>query len=305
MFINQKFDSIIDLVNTFNTEKKCVEHLERIRRDWNVVSPFDLESKVYVCKWWRYKCKNSWKYFNVKTWTLFDNTKIPLQKWFLAIRLITSHKKWISSLQLGRDLKITQKSAWFMLQRIRTCFWIENDKLDWSVEVDETYVWGKNKNRHAHKKIKNSQGRSTKDKTAVVGMVERWGKLIAKKVDDVWVQSLTKEVIKNVKHTAVIHSDEWLWYNHIKELYQHYVVKHGQWEFVVWDSHTNTIEWFWSLLKRWVIGIYHSVSKKHLDKYVDEFVFRYNSRKMTEAERMNYMFKLCENRLTYKDLING
>lgn len=125
--INKDFKSILDLLNTFTNEQTCIDHLEKLRWNGNVVSPFDSSSKVYNCKGNKYKCKNTGKYFNVRTQTILDNTKMPLQKWFLAIWLVTSHKKGISSLQLGRDLDITQKSAWFMLQRIRNCFGIDND----------------------------------------------------------------------------------------------------------------------------------------------------------------------------------
>jgi len=179
--INKEFDSLIDLITTFNDEQSCIDHITQLKWNGDIVSPFDASSKVYVCKGNKYKCKNTGKYFNVKTGTMFDNTKIKLQKWFMAIYLITLHKKGISSLQLSRDIKITQKSAWFMLQRIRACFGIDNndDKLTGEVEINKTYVGGKNKNRHESKKVKNSQGRSTKDKTPVVGMIQREGKLIA------------------------------------------------------------------------------------------------------------------------------
>ncbi|TDP04074.1 hypothetical protein [Flavobacterium sp. 245] len=125
--INEDFTSIFDLIKTFPNEQTCIEHLEILRWNGQVISPFDSNSKVYKCKNNKYRCKNSGKYFNVKTDTLFDNTKIELQKWFLAIWIITSRKEGISSLQLGRDLNITQKSAWFMIQRIRNCFRIDID----------------------------------------------------------------------------------------------------------------------------------------------------------------------------------
>lgn len=137
--INQDFNSILDLIKAFPNEQSCIDHLETLRWNGNVISSFDASSKVYVCKGNKYKCKNTGKYFNVKTDTIFDNTKMELQKWFLAIWIVTSYKKGISSLQLGRDLSITQKSAWFMLQRIRKCFDIENNnELDNEVEADET-----------------------------------------------------------------------------------------------------------------------------------------------------------------------
>ncbi|MDO6737114.1 IS1595 family transposase [Wenyingzhuangia sp. 2_MG-2023] len=304
--ISNDFNSILELINAFPNEQACINHLEKLRWNGNVVSPFDNTSKVYNCKGNKYKCKNTGKYFNVRTQTIFDNTKMPLQKWFLAIWLVTSHKKGISSLQLGRDLDITQKSAWFMLQRIRNCFGIDNDaQLNNEVEVDETYVGGKNKNRHANKKIKNSQGRSSKDKTPVVGMVERGGIVTARAVDNVKSVTLTAEIIRNVKESAKLYSDEWLGYNGIARIYDHSIVKHNQGQYVNGRIHTNTIEGFWSLLKRGIFGIYHFTSKKHLQMYVDEFVFRYNTRKGTESNRFNLLLNNIENRITYKELING
>ncbi len=118
--INKDFNSIIDLLKSFPDEQTCIDHLEKIRWNSNPVSPFDISSKVYDCKGNKYKCKNTGKYFNVRTSTLFDNTKVPLQKWFLAVWLVTSHKKGISSTQLHRDIDVTQKTAWFMLRRFNS-----------------------------------------------------------------------------------------------------------------------------------------------------------------------------------------
>jgi len=302
--INQDFNSILDLLKAFPDEQTCINHLEALRWNGNVVSPFDSTSKVYNCKGNKYKCKNTGKYFNVRTATLFDNTKIGLQKWFLSIWLVTSHKKGISSLQLSRDIDVTQKTAWFMLQRIRNCFGIDNDsELDNEVEIDETFVGGKNKNRHADKKVK--QGIGSSDKTPVMGMVERNGKLIAKKIENVKRESLTKEIVGRIKHTANIYTDEWVGYNSLSRVYDHKTVKHYNGQYVDGRVHTNTIEGFWSLLKRGIFGIYHFTSKKHLQLYVDEFVFRYNSRLNSESQRFNLLLANTENRLTYKELING
>ena len=304
--INKDFNSILELLAAFPDEQTCIDHLEELRWGGYVVSPFDSTSKVYKCKNNRYRCKNTGKYFNVKTATLFDNTKIELRKWFLSIWLVTSHKKGISSLQLSKDISVTQKTAWFILQRIRKCFGIENDNsLDNHVEVDETYVGGKNKNRHNSKKVEQAQGRSLKDKAPVVGMVERNGKLNAHKVDDVQSQTLTKEIIKNVKESANLYTDEWLGYNGISKIYDHSVVKHNEGEYVNGRIHTNTIEGFWSLLKRGIIGIYHFISKKHLQNYVDEFVFRYNTRNSNEVDRFNLLLSNTEIRTTYRRLIHG
>jgi hypothetical protein len=111
--------------------------------------------------------------------------------------------------------------------------------------------------------------------------------------------------VKHIKETASIFTDEWLWYNTVKKMYDHSIVNHWAWEYVRWDIYTNTIEGFWSLLKRWIVGIYHFTSKKHLQKYVDEFVFRYNSRSMSEVERFNMFLSQCDNHLSYNQLING
>lgn len=304
--VNQDFNTILDLLKAFPDEQSCIDHLTELRWNGNVVSPFDPDSKVYTCKNNRYRCKNTRKYFNVKTATLFDNTKVPLRKWFLAIWLITSHKKGISSVQLATDLGVTQKTAWFMNHRIRNCYGIQDsDQLDGEVEIDETYVGGKNKNRHAHKKVESSQGRSTKDKTPVLGMIQRGGKLVAKKIEDVSARTISPEIIETVKQAATIYTDEWTAYKSLDKVYDHLVVKHGSCEYVNGLAHTNTIEGFWSILKRGIFGIYHFTSKKHLQKYVDEFAYRYNTRDYSEAQRINLLLSNTEHRLTYKALING
>jgi len=301
---SKEIKSIIELVQKFPTEEECYTLLEKIRWNGDVVSPFDKTSKVYKCKGHHYRCRKTGKYFNVKTGTLFEASNIKLQKWFLAIWIITSHKKGISSLQLHKDLHVTQKTAWFMLQRIRKCFGLENNNiLDNEVEIDETYVGGKNKNRHAKKKVKNSQGRSMKDKVAVLGMLERNGKLNARIVVDVQAETLTEEILKNVKCSANVYTDEWLGYNDLPKYYNHSIVKHGVREFVNGKSYTNNIEGFWGILKRGIYGIYHFTSKKHLQNYLDEFVFRYNTRNMGEQGRFEALLSNMIVRTKYKELI--
>jgi hypothetical protein len=300
--INIQFISIIELLEAFPTKQICINHLEALRWNGNVISPFDSTSKVYKCKDNKYRCKNTGKYFNVRTATLFDNTKIELRKWFLAIYIVTSHKRGISSLQLSRDIDVTQKTAWFILQRIRNCFGIDVD-LNYEVEVDETYMGGKNKNRHNNKKSESSQGRSIKDKTPVFGMVERNGLLAAKKIEDTSSESLTREVIKTIKESAKVYTDEWLGHKGISKIYDHHVVKHNENGYVNGRIHTNTIEGFRSLLKRGIFGIYHFTSKKHLQKYADEFVFRYNTNDSQVSDKFNLMVSDTEYRLTYKELI--
>lgn len=299
---NKEVKSVLDLIKAFPDEQSCIDHLEIIRWNGNVVSPFDATSKVWKCKGNKYQCKNTGKYFNIKTNTLFDNTKLPLQKWFLAIFIVTSHKKGISSLQLGRDLDITQKSAWFMLQRIRKCFGIENNNLlDNEVEVDETFVGGKERNKHTSKKQKGSQGGANKE--IVLGMIERDGKLNAKKVTERTSAVLLPEIYEAVSLTAKLYTDEHVGYKSLKRVYDHSVIKHNANEYVNGRIHTNTIEGFWSLLKRGIFGIYHFTSKKHLQMYVDEFVFRYNTRTISTQTRFDLLLNNMGNRTTYKMLI--
>ena len=274
-----------------------------MRWSGNVISPFDKDSKVYKCKDNRYRCKNTGKYFNIKTGTLFDNSKISLQKWFLAMWLISSHKKGISSLQLSRDIEVTQKTAWFMLQRIRNCFGI-NNILTNEVEIDETYIGGKNKNRHEHKKFK-PMGPHASDKTPIIGMLQRGGKVVARKIDNVKSRTLSNAVAENVELGATVYTDELRGYSGLKNVYDHSFVRHSSGQYVNGRIHTNSIEGFWSLLKRGLFGIYHFTSKKHIQKYVDEFVFRYNTKEMGEGNRFNLLLSNTTKRLTYKDLING
>jgi hypothetical protein len=303
--IGKDFNSLIDFVKAFPTEQSCIDHLTELRWNGYVVSPFDSTSKVYKCKGNKFRCKNTGKYFNVRTNTLFDNTKIELIKWFMAIWLVTGHKNGISSLQLSRDIDVTQKTAWFMLQRIRKCFGCENDHdLNNEVEIDETFVGGKNKNRHADKKVSHSTGRARIDKTPVLGMVERGGKVVARKVESTSVEHITPEVVRNVKD-AMVYTDEWVGYKQVNKIYDHLYVKHNEGEYVNGRIYTNTIEGFWSILKRGIVGIYHFTPRKHIQRYVDEFVFRYNTRQHSEMERFNLLLHNTEHRLTYKELIYG
>ena len=175
------FKSLPEFSKLFPDEQACITFLEKERWGDHVVSPFDPESKVYKCKGNRYKCKNTGKYFNVRTGTIFENSKVSLRKWMLACYFVVEMKRGVSSLQLSKIVGVTQKTAWFMLQRIHNCFSIEIKEpcLKGEIEVDETYIGGKNKNRHSKDKVKDAQGRSLKDKTPVFGTLQREGFVVA------------------------------------------------------------------------------------------------------------------------------
>lgn len=295
----KSFNSLIELTDAFPTEEVCLKYLESLIWEDGVVSPFDPESKVYVCSNNRYICKNTGKSFNVKTGTIFENTKLPLRKWFMAIWLVLSHKKGISSLQLSRDIKVTQKTAWFMLQRIRECLMCKNEgRLENEVEADETFVGGKNKNRHKDKKVKKCQGRSFKDKTPVLGMVERKGEVVTRVIKSTSRSEITPIIQQFVDKRAVLYTDEWGGYDEIDKSYYHYTVDHGKGQYVNGRIYTNTIEGFWTGLKRGYIGIYHYMSPKHLQRYANEFTFRYNTRKVSDFHKFNLLLCNIKYRIT-------
>ncbi|TCD11634.1 IS1595 family transposase [Pedobacter frigidisoli] len=306
--MEQHYTNLFELVEFLKDEATAVKHLEELRWKGNRACPHCGNVKTYALKSGKYKCadKDCDEQFTVKVGTIFEGSKVPLKKWFIAIYLLTSHKKGVSSHQLARDLKVTQKTAWFMLHRLRFAFsngsfqLLGDDKI---VELDETFVGGKNKNRHLNKKVKNSQGRSFKDKTPVLGMLERNGLLTAKVVENTSAKVMQPIIIENVKSKSIIMTDEWGGYNKLERIFSHSFVNHGAGQYVIGNVHTNSIEGFWSQLKRSIFGIYHSASRVHLQKYVDESVFRYNTRKVGEGERMEMMLSLANCRLKYHTLI--
>lgn len=301
-----EFKSIFDLIKAFPTEQSCIDHLERLSWNGTPVSPFAPESKVYKCAGNKYKCKNTGKYFNVRTNTIFDNTKIPLQKWFLALYVFSSHKKGISSHQLAKDISVTQKSAWFLLHRLRYAFDHPNfqNTLSNIVEIDETFVGGKSKNKHASKKNKSTGGGTTHDQQPVLGMRERDGNVVAIVVPNRFKETLLPIVRNVVEQDSTVMTDEYTAYKDLKFDYSHNTVNHGAKEYVNAMAHTNGIENFWSHLKRGIDGIYHWVSKDHLQSYVDEFTLRFNTRQLNTQGRFDLILSaISAKRLTYESLI--
>lgn len=300
------FKNLKDLFTHFASDEICREYLEGQRWGGQIVCPYCQHSgKIYrVENGKRYKCGNPecHKKFSVTVGTIFESSKIDLRTWFGALYLCTVHKKGISSLQLHRDLGVTQKTAWFMLQRIREM--LRNDAPEMlrnTVEVDETFVGGKEKNKHSDKRTKGLQG--GKGKAMVVGMIEREGVLIAKHVDNKEGQVIEYLVENNVERGSNLMTDEAPAYTMVGAKYIHRVVNHSAKEYVNGICHTNTIEGFWSLLKRGIVGICHSVSVKHLSRYCDEFSFRYNTRKVSDLQRFHFsMTKAQGKRLKYHEI---
>lgn len=229
-----------------------------------------------------YKCKECRKQFTVRVGTIFEDSKLPISKWLMAIHLLSSSKKGISSLQISRELGITQKSAWFVNHRIREAMRDGGPPrlLKGTVETDETYVGGRRRG---------PRGRGQPHKTAVVALVERDGSVRSKPVERVTAAELKGAIRKCVHPTAKIVTDDFLSYRGIGEEFSggHSVVVHSKGQYVNdLGDHTNTVESFFALLKRGHYGAFHQLSKKHLHRYVDEFGFRWNHRKISDGERM-------------------
>lgn len=256
-------------------------------------------------KVWQCKNKECKKQFSVKVGTIFEDSPIGLDKWLTAMWLITNAKNGISSYEIHRSIGVTQKTAWFILHRIRKA--MENgsiEKLSGTVESDETFIGGLAKNMHKHKREAKIKGRGSVGKTAVMGIIERKGKVTAKVVNDLTKETLQGEVRANVKTGSNLFTDEWQSYQGLIDEYFHEVVNHGVGEYVRGNVHTNSIENFWTLLKRSLKGTYVSVEPFHLGRYVAEQVFRFNERKLNDKERfLGVLNAVSGKRLTYKELI--
>lgn len=270
--------NIIQLFKNFPTQNDCIQHIEQVRWSGNPICPYCESDKYSVLpKEHRYHCNKCNTSYSVTVGTIFHNTKLPLQKWFLAISIILNAKKGIASRQLARDIEVTKDTAWRMQMQIRKAMGQYKELLHGIVEMDETYIGGKPRPGTGEHK----RGRGTK-KTPVIGIIERDGNVKAKvqRKDRMKFKDMKKLVNENVdKDSSVLMTDEYKGYSPMPSIIKHKTINHSAKQYVDGDIHTNTIEGFWAILKRGIFGQYHHVSKRHLNKYINEFCFKYNNRK--------------------------
>lgn len=300
------FKSTVELKRYYNTEERCKALLAQQRWNGNVVCPHCGHGKVYVTNR-GYKCasKECYKKFSVISGTIFENTKIKLTLWFEAIAVLSAHKKGISSHQLGRDLGVSQKTAWFILHRVREMLKEKNPTLlSGTNAIDETFIGGSLKNKHKavrYEKVER-RGRAFKNKSMVAGILNENGTVVNKVIPNTSVQVLKTFMVENVVLGSTMVSDAWQSYIYATKGYTHVVVDHTKDEYVKNGFTTNGLEGYWSQLKRGIYGIYHQVSPTHLGRYCDEFAFRYNTRKQKDTERFFSILKATSGRLSWNQL---
>jgi transposase-like protein len=293
----------------FSDFDRCREFLMSLRwPDGKVACPTcGSEHVVYLASVRRWKCyaKHAVPQFSLKTGTIFEDSPLGLDKWLAALWLLVNAKNGISSCEIARAIGITQKSAWFMAHRLRFALHHGSfDKLSGDVEADETFIGGKARNMHVAQRKRRITGTGTKDKTAVMGILERGGKVRTVVVENRRKKALQAEVHKHVEAGSALYTDALLSYEGLEGRYAHQVIDHAV-KYVDGLVHTNGLENYWSLLKRGIAGTYVSVEPFHLFRYLDEQSFRYNNRKeMNDFDR----FKLAASqivgkRLTWKQAI--
>ena len=295
-------DSLLDLLNQFPTEQSCIDHLVKIRWPDGIECPTCQSRKIYTSKK-RFHCGGCKRKFSVRTGTIHEGSRLPLRKWFAASWLLASSPKGISSCQLAREIGVTQKTAWFILGRLRKVIAeLEKPQAEGVVEIDETYIGGKERNKHSDKKLHENWEAG---KTSVLGIKERGGTVRIEMTESTDEQTLTRYVSRNVKAWSVAMTDGYAGYGQLRTLYNHHTVIHSQGEYGRGNAHTNSIESAWAVLKRGYKGVYHWWSKKHMHRYLAEFEARMNMTiaRMNGRQRVNAMLRQAIGRkLTYSEL---
>ena len=312
-------------IQYFSDEQVCIDAVAEMR--WPVTGPVCPECKAekpyYIKTQKRWKCRNCRIQFSVKRGSIFEDSPIPLTKWLPVLWLLVNCKNGISSYEVAKAVGVTQKSAWFMLHRLRLVLKAElyNTKLGGNeggeVEVDESFVGGKLRNMHRSRamklaKVKQELGSENRihheNKTAVIGILDRESRLVrAKVVADVKRETLQKEILKNVKYGSRVYTDQAVAYDTLHRRYIHDTVNHAD-TYVKGQVHTNGLENFWSLMKRNLSGTYVAVEPFHLDRYLDEQVFRFNNRAtkdnpLNDADRfLLALSQVANRRLTFDEL---
>ncbi len=301
----EKFNSLIELVMYFNSEEKCLEYLEQWMWDGEMRCPHCGFDKPYRYKnGVRFKCRSCKVGFTAKIGTIFESSRIPLVKWFSAIYLMAANSKGISVPNMMKHIGIKRyATVWFMMHRIREAMKQEDTKLDGVVSSDEAFVGGKNQNRHKVKRKAYSAGRNFKDKVPVLGLMSDSGKVKTIVLPSISGKEIRQHVIMNVAPGSTLVTDEYSAYDKMKRFYNHQVVRHYLGEYTNKEGYSsNNIEGFWSHLKRMIIGVFHKVSRKYLQRYCDELTFRFNTRDMEPAEKFGLILSRVNSRLSYKKL---
>jgi len=308
--------SLQDAVVYFGNPDNCVAYL--LARRWpdgKAVCPGCGSASVSynaTRRTWKCASHHAKREFSIKVGTIMEDSAIPLDKWLMTMWLVTNCKNGVSSYEIARDVKVTQKSAWFMLHRIRLAMQDENfgSKLRGEVEADETFIGGKARNMHKDvkaRRIHSKHGNSARDKAVVMGMLERGGKVRYQVIADRHQTTLHPIVQKHVEPGSIVYTDELGGYKGLDKNYIHQIIDHAN-KYVDGRIHTNGMENFWSLLKRGLNGTYIAVEPFHLFRYLDEQVFRYSNRstkdkKVTDSDRFNKVVRqIVGKRLTFAEL---
>lgn len=301
----QPFDTLFQMMVALPDEQAAIDHFTAIRWKNGAFCSLCGGTRVYHFSDQRtHKCGDCRKRFSIKVGTIFEDSKIGLRQWMMAVWLITSHKKGIASTQLAKDIGVTQKTAWFMLHRLRHAAQTQsfNRPLSGEVEADETFVGGKEKNKHARQRTGGKQGGA--GKAAVLGILEREGELRTGLTPNLSARTVQSAVRENVEPGSLILTDEHPSFRGLSRDYVHHTVNHSAGEYVrKFYIHTNGIESVWALFKRQIVGTHHYLSPKHLSRYLGEMTWRFNARESGEGERVNALLAQTAGRLTYKALI--